>query len=159
MLVVLSKDRHVCPSHNALVPTRVRERIPPPTTLQGQCLEELSIILITPPPVDDDIAAEYLTSTRTRQYANRVQSVANTCNCACLDLFEVFSISNKEDEQDYYWTDDGVHLNEKGDELVYEGLMKLIQTEFPQLAPMTDGNGKYGSIGIPLQEKLWHELC
>lgn len=116
-------------------------------------MDQLPIILVTPPPVDDVIASDYLTSETTRQYAEKVQSVAERYNCLCLDLFETFG--NKQ----ACWTDDGVHLNTKGNELVYKGMMKLIQQKLPQLAPMTDGNGKYGDHGIPLEEKLWFELC
>jgi len=110
-------------------------------------------MLVTPPPVQDSISSGYLSSETTRQYADRVQVVADKCNCTCLDLFQVFG--NKQG----CWTDDGVHLNSKGNELVYKGMVKLLQQEYPQLTPMTDGNGKYGELGIPLEEKLWHELC
>lgn len=98
------------------------------------------------------MAFDYLTSTTTRLYGDRVQMVADRCNCRCLDLFD--AVGNHHE----CWTD-GVHLNQKGNELVYKGMTELLHNEYPQLVPMTDGNGKYGKLGIPLQEKLWRELC
>ena len=45
--------------------------------------------------------------------------------------------------------------------LLQQGLIKVIQQELPDIAPMEDedGEGKYGSKGIPLDGKLWKELC
>lgn len=127
-----------------------------PRTPQGQRLAQLPVIMITPPPVQDTIASDYLTSDTTRQYADRVLSVAIACNCDCVDLFEVFGDNWPQEE---LWMDDGIQfLNVRGNELVYRELMTLIQKEYPQLAPMADGNGKYGKLGVPLENKLWHEL-
>lgn len=43
--------------------------------------------------------------------------------------------------------------------MLQQGLIKVIQQELPDIAPMEDGEGKYGSKGIPLDGKLWKELC
>ena len=40
-----------------------------------------------------------------------------------------------------------------------KGLIDVIRRELPDLAPMQDGDGKYGSQGIPLDGVLWKELC
>lgn len=116
-------------------------------------MDQLPIILVTPPPVDDVIVSDFLTTETAREYAEKIRSVAKKCNCLCLDLFEAFG-----DKHDC-WAQDGVQLNIKGNELIYKGMMKMIQQDLPQLAPMMDGNGKYGEIGIPLEQKLWFELC
>lgn len=130
-----------------------RERILPPTTPQGETLDHVPIILITPPPVQDAISSDYLTSTTTRLYGDRVQMVADRCNCRCLDLFDAFG------KREECWTDDGVHLNQKGNELVYKGMTELLHKEYPQLVPMTDGNGKYGKFGIPMQKRSCGGSC
>ena len=125
----------------------------PPTTPQGECLDRLPIILITPPPIEQSKSDELgLTNKTNRQYADIVHLVAQECNGLVLDLFEIL------DQDNDYWTD-GVHLTAKGNELVYQGLMELIKEHHPQLAPMVGGNGKYGEIGMPLDEKLWYERC
>ena len=50
-------------------------------------------------------------------------------------------------------------LSEIGNTLVYEGLINLIEKDHPHLLPMTDGEGKYGSNGVPLEGSLWREMC
>ena len=113
----------------------------------------LPIVLITPPPIDPSESSSLgLSSQVNRIYADQVASVAQEYDCKVLDLFNVL------DAEEDYWTD-GVHLNTRGNALVHNSLMKLISREFPHVAPMTDGNGKYGKTGVPLDGKLWTELC
>ena len=111
------------------------------------------MILMTPPQIEKSKSEDMgLTNKINRQYAGQVNLVASKYNCLVLDLFEIL------DRDEEYWTD-GLGLSKNGNALVYEGIKGLIKKHYPQLAPMTDGNGKYGGTGIPLEEKLWFELC
>jgi lysophospholipase L1-like esterase len=119
----------------------------------------IPIILMTPPPVDvgawksNDRANEVA-----REYGNRVKEVAANTNCAVLDVFELLGGNSDDPEKYGHHLRDGLHLSESGNKLVYQGLKNLIATDFIHLAPMLDGQGKYGKIGIPLEEDLWSEL-
>jgi lysophospholipase L1-like esterase len=123
------------------------------------------IILIAPPPVDEaawtaarSLAASNRTNRRTRTYGNCVRQVAAmTRGCAFLDAWELLEGDDPENLSKYL--SDGLHLNELGNRRLCEGLTKLIAEEFPHLAPMTDGNGKYGTAGVPLEEELWKVRC
>jgi hypothetical protein len=80
--------------------------------------------------------------------------------CHVLDAFELLGGLNV--QQATTNLRDGLHLNSQGNVKFYEGLMDLIQTKLPNLAPMhdEDGEGKHGTKGgIPMEEKLWLELC
>jgi hypothetical protein len=41
--------------------------------------------------------------------------------------------------------------------MLFKGLLNVIQKDYPHLAPMSDqdGEGRYGIIGVPKEEKLW----
>lgn len=116
-------------------------------------MDHLPMILMTPPPIEQSKSEDlWLTNEINRQYADRIHLVASKCNCLVLDFFEIL------DRDEEYWTD-GLGLSKNANALVYEVIKGLIKKHYPQLAPMTDGNGKYGDTGIPLEEKLWFELC
>ena len=133
----------------------LRERILPPTTAQGECMDHLPMILMTPPPMEQSKTEDpRLTNEINRQYADRVHLVATKYNCLVLDVFEIL-----DKNEQYYCSTNSMGLSKNGNTLVYDGIKGLIKKHYPQLAPMTDGNGKYGDSGIPLQEKLWFELC
>jgi lysophospholipase L1-like esterase len=125
--------------------------------------EALPIILLTPPPVHREKFEEYsraefgeLRSLRNndaaRAYGNKVKEVANELGCHVVDVFSL--LGGDGDERDYeQYLADGLHLTEKGNALVYEGLTALIEEELPHLAP------KDGETGVPLEGKSWQELC
>jgi len=133
---------------------------------------EFPIILMTPPPVDAD--AWYAergepsdperrndrANDNARAYGQKVKEVAATFgrNCSVLDVFDLLG-GNGPVELYGRHLRDGLHLSPSGNELLYRGLIKLIEDEYPQLAPMTEGEGKYGTTGIPLEENLWREMC
>eukprot|EP00591_Stephanopyxis_turris_P005298 CAMPEP_0195525180 /NCGR_PEP_ID=MMETSP0794_2-20130614/25481_1 /TAXON_ID=515487 /ORGANISM="Stephanopyxis turris, Strain CCMP 815" /LENGTH=265 /DNA_ID=CAMNT_0040655575 /DNA_START=81 /DNA_END=878 /DNA_ORIENTATION=+ len=129
--------------------------------------KQVPIILFTPPPVDEEMWRRESDSSVpnrlnevAKQYGEKVKSVANEYNCSVLDVFELLG-GNDEPAKNTYGRHlrDGLHLSESGNTLVYEGLMALLQNDFPGLLPMYDGDGKYGTVGVPLEEKLWKELC
>jgi lysophospholipase L1-like esterase len=122
------------------------------------------IILFTPPPVHEEMWAAFKesetsdrTNARAREYGNKVKQVAAAHDCHVVDSWEVLSGSTNESEFGKYLSD-GLHLNESGNRLVYQAFMELLQEKYPHLAPMEDGEGKWGKAGIPLEEKLWQEL-
>jgi lysophospholipase L1-like esterase len=122
------------------------------------------IILFTPPPVHEEMWAAFKeaetsdrTNARAREYGDKVKQVGAELDCHVVDTWEVLSGGMDKNEFSKYLSD-GLHLNESGNRLVYQAFMELLQEKYPQLAPMEDGEGKWGEAGIPLEEKLWQEL-
>lgn len=134
--------------------------------------ELIPIILMTPPPVDVDVwykerGGEPKNKDRkndrandtARRYGQHVKEIASTHRgCSVVDVFDLLGGNGPVSNHTKHLRD-GLHLSSSGNQLVYDGLMNLIQLEYPHLLPMTDGNGRYGTSGIPLEEKLWRELC
>jgi lysophospholipase L1-like esterase len=115
---------------------------------------DLTIILMTPPPFDAPAWDENKplpesgsrSNDAAREYGERVKLVGKNHNCHVLDVFELLG-GNGNDYGQYL--SDGLHLNGSGNTKLYEGLMELIQRELPHLAPEE----------IPMEEKLWTDLC
>jgi len=129
----------------------------------------LPIILITPPPVAPKKWEAFCIQTgrpvslrcnnRVKEYSHVVQKTAQKFNCPVLDSFNLFG-GDTDDESIYQdYLSDGLHLNGHANLILYRALMDLIQNYLPQRAPMVDGEGRYGTNGVPLEEKLWKELC
>ena len=138
----------------------IRERV-----LGESPTREFPIILLTPPPVDEvawktfkHLPTSNRTNQRARMYGDRVKQVAKDLHCPVIDTWEL--LEGNSDERSKYLAD-GLHLQENGNRLIYQAVMDLIRNQYPKLAPMADddGEGKYGSSGIPVEEKLWGELC
>jgi lysophospholipase L1-like esterase len=119
--------------------------------------EKVPVVLVTPPPrINPQTLGRGPPFTRLIcPYAEVVIEVAEETNCASVDLFAAFQ--SRPNEQ--FWKSDGVHLTQQGNSLVYKGILGAIGESYPQVTPMTDGNGKYGKIGVPLEGKIWSELC
>lgn len=120
---------------------------------------------MTPPPIDETAWAadrNMVKSDRQNQlartYGEKVMQVAVEQSCHCVDTWSILQGSS---ERRGDFLSDGLHLNEEGNRRVFEGLMDLLKFELPALAPMddSDGEGKHGKSGIPVEEKLWKELC
>jgi isoamyl acetate esterase len=125
---------------------------------------DLPIIIMTPPPVDEKAWKRFLnlfdycdrTNELSRQYGLEAKRVAEQMGCSVLDTWEILG----GDQEGYRkFLSDGLHLNESGNELVFEGLMNLISVEHVALAPQQLIQGKYQGEGIPPEEKLWDQLC
>ena len=124
------------------------------------------IILITPPPVYQPWWEEFCktygrdksdrTNDASRKYGLAMKSVGEELACETLDTWELLDGDAPGFEKQLT---DGLHLSEEGNKAIYQGLMDLIEDKFPHLAPMTEGEGRYGEVGVPLCEKLWTELC
>ena len=141
------------------------------------------IIVMTPPPVHEDSWAAFKgveVSTRKnnnmRHYGHIVKELVSELqhqqegqgqehykSCyQVLDIWELLNGASSDPKERAKYVTDGVHLNEDGNRIVYEGIMNLLKDKFPHLLPMddTDGDGKYGKNGgIPVEEKLWTEMC
>ncbi|KAL3802108.1 hypothetical protein HJC23_010864, partial [Cyclotella cryptica] len=112
------------------------------------------ILLITPPPIDEKKWDNYCiqnfnelsprTNHASKAYGDKVKSVAKDLECHVVDAFSVLGGDHPEQEA-YYGKhlEDGLHLNELGNKLLYDGVMDVICRELPDLAPTQDGDGKY----------------
>lgn len=125
------------------------------------------IVLITPPPVHAETWDEYMTTNfdclsprsneASRLYGDRVKLVAREMGCSVVDSFSLLRGNESGDVYKGY-LEDGLHLNGEGNRLLFEGFMEVIRRDHAQLAPMVDGDGKYGESGIPVEGELWKEL-
>ncbi len=128
------------------------------------------IILITPPPIDKNAWDKYCldnfgdlslrTNEAAKSYGDRVKLVASELGCHVVDSFSLLGGNDVGGEKSYgIHLEDGLHLSASGNRLLFEGFMDVVKRELPDLAPMEDGEGKYGTSGIPLEGELWKVLC
>jgi lysophospholipase L1-like esterase len=123
---------------------------------------DFPIILMTPPPLDEPAWTAHCPEPNKRsneahkQYGESVKKVGTELSCPVFDVFEALGGNGNDYGQNL---SDGLHLNGRGNTLLFEGLLEMIKIEYPHLAPMEDGDEKYGTTGIPMEEKLWRELC
>mmetsp|Transcript_35865 Transcript_35865/g.39648 ORF Transcript_35865/g.39648 Transcript_35865/m.39648 type:complete len:267 (+) Transcript_35865:40-840(+) len=111
------------------------------------------VILFTPPPVDG-IAWSDRGNEIAKEYGNVVKEVGKELNCSVLDVFTL--LEGNESVQTYgKYLRDGLHLSEDGNILLYQGLMKLLQKDYPHLLPKDDDDSGL----LPLDGKLWREMC
>jgi lysophospholipase L1-like esterase len=127
------------------------------------CEDSFPIIVMTPPPVDDETWKNELgrddydrTNENGRKYGEEAKKVAKQLNCPVLDTWELLEGHTSNFSAHL---SDGLHLSESGNRIIYEGLMDLIKKEYPHLAPREYIDGEYQEGGIPVEEKLWDELC
>ena len=84
------------------------------------------VILITPPPVSNQDWANR-NMENTRKYRDAVLEIAQSKNIPVVDTWEIFGKD---------WNEcliDGLHLNSKGNQLLFEGLAECIAKHFPEL--------------------------
>ena len=107
------------------------------------------------------------TNEAARRYGQALQAVGSDLNCDVLDVWDLLGGDKQEGEYGRYLTD-GVHLNDVGNRMVYNGLMGLVSRIYPDLAPMVEDSvtldGKEQppdceKTGIPMEDKPWTELC
>lgn len=124
--------------------------------------KDLPVILITPPPFDAPAWMKFLQVTEpgrsndvAKEYGDEVKKVAQKMNCEVVDTWELLE-GNSANKSKHL--SDGLHLNDSGNRLVYDGLMDCISKSYPHLLPMLDGDGRHGQSGVPLEEDLWGEV-
>lgn len=120
---------------------------------------KVPIIVMTPPPLHGEAWAKFKgmanrTNERHLRYGSIVKEVAKNCDCSVLDVWALLEGNTSSDIYGHYLTD-GLHLNEKGNRKLYQGLKDLIRNEYPDIVPQCDGS----ITGIPLKGKRWDELC
>ncbi|KAL7567976.1 hypothetical protein ACA910_019684 [Epithemia clementina (nom. ined.)] len=119
------------------------------------------IVLLTPPPFDAEAWMKFRSLTKpgrsnevAQSYGDVVKKVANKFGLAVVDTWILMEGGSPKKSS---YLSDGLHLNEKGNRAVYEGLMSAIAKTYPHILPMEDGDGKYGTSGVPLEEDLWQK--
>lgn len=72
-------------------------------------------------------------------------------------MVNTYDLLGGDDGEEYYgkYLTDGLHLTEEGNRIVYDGMMDVLKRNYDHLLPIEDG----ATIGVPLEEKLWSELC
>lgn len=75
-------------------------------------------VLITPPPVNEHITGLCRTNNRLRQYTYIIKKVAKEYNIPLVDLFN--TLIEQEDWQGKCLAEDGVSLNQNGEDLLYD---------------------------------------
>lgn len=108
------------------------------------------ILLLTPPVVDDTKLADPQgvqshTNANTGRYADAARRVAAKCNVALVDVHEAMTSSDQPAE----FLSDGLHLSEKGDELIYDLVKNAIAKHWPELSTSAL------TLDLPSVAKLW----
>ena len=99
----------------------------------------LPILLMTPPPIDEVKLTAWKGSsnrenTNTRQYGLKAMEVAKKHDrVSVVDCWTLLEGSNEQRGQHLC---DGLHLNASGNQRVLDGVMQVIQADYPELAPM-----------------------
>ncbi|CAB9506286.1 Isoamyl acetate-hydrolyzing esterase 1 homolog [Seminavis robusta] len=134
------------------------------------------ILVLTPPPVDEEAWSAFRNHTEsnrinavTRSYGKMVreavhqillqqeqQQLQQSSSCpplAVLDTWELLQGHNQTAYSQYL--SDGLHLNELGNRKIYQGVMELIERDYPHLAPKTV---KDADEGVPLEGLPWQDV-
>ncbi len=83
-------------------------------------------VLITPPPVNEGIARPLRNNSRLNQFIHIIKRLAHKYNCPLIDFYS--KVLSQENHLDYI-AEDGVHLNQKG----YDLLFDTVFAEFTKL--------------------------
>lgn len=86
--------------------------------------EDLPLLLVTPPPVVDDVKGAR-TNAAVKEYRDVVLSLGKDENLPVFDLWE--ACEGGEVEKFKAYLVDGLHLNGAGNTILYEGLMGVIE--------------------------------
>lgn len=127
-------------------------------------LPDFPIIIMTPPPIDEQAWKEYLglfdyydrRNDVARKYGLEAKRIAKELDCTVLDTWELLGGDSPGYGKHLF---DGLHLSESGNELIHEGLMRLLKEKYTDLSPQEFVDGKYVGAGVPVEEKVWEELC
>jgi lysophospholipase L1-like esterase len=125
---------------------------------------EVPIILFTPPPVDSEAWDHYCSvisprplsprsNSNSKKYGERVTAIGHELNCLVVDTHKLLGGDKDKSYYGQYLTD-GLHLTEEGNRKLFDGIMDAIRIEHKHLLPIEDGD-----VGVPMEEKLWSELC
>lgn len=132
----------------------------------GESTPTVPILLMTPPPFAAkawmafrEVDAPGRDNGVAKSYGDKVKEVAATLErCSVVDTWALLEGGSSENNRSQYLSD-GLHLNEAGNRAVHKGIVDVLSKDYPSVLPMLDGDGRNGTIGVPLEEKLWRELC
>jgi len=144
---------------------------PSTTTTSSSTASSLDslIILLTPPPFDAQawmnfrqISEPGRSNQVAKLYGDEVKKVANkfkNVNCIVVDTWNLLD-GDKDNAKNNKHLSDGLHLNDSGNRLVYEGIVAALKEHSPRLLPTNDDgqDEKSGVAGVPLEEELWDKL-
>lgn len=136
------------------------------SSIRSRCgTPSFPIFVLSPPPVDQEAWRKHReidyfdrTNENSRAYGLVAKRVAEKLGCCFIDTWKCLGGDGPASDYGKHLSD-GLHLTESGNRLIFDELLGLIRKDFPQLAPMVDGDERYGEIGIPVEEKIWTELC
>ncbi|OSD01260.1 SGNH hydrolase [Trametes coccinea BRFM310] len=93
---------------------------------------DTSIVLMTPPPIDDFRQAPLRTLEASRQYAEVAREVARTEKVTLVDVWAgIWERAAKDEGQLHKFLADGLHLNENGYKVAFEAFMSTIAETHP----------------------------
>lgn len=102
---------------------------------RARCGREARVVVLTPATVDDAQVSTggkaSHTNANTSSYAEAARRVATKCGAVLCDVFAEMDSQG----QPAQFVCDGIHLSEKGNEVVYELLRKSVKESIPDLAP------------------------
>lgn len=127
------------------------------------------IILFTPPPVAPKAWDHFCTITSPRPlsprsntccklYGSALKEIGKEMDCPVVDTYQLLGGDEGEEFYGRYLVD-GIHLTGEGNSLVYDGLMDVIRRELGDKGVLPLLEGEEGSVGVPLDQKLWSEMC
>jgi lysophospholipase L1-like esterase len=133
------------------------------TSIRERVGEKPPIIIMTPPPVDEerwaadcgDVKPDRLNNISS-QYGDVCKQVAADHGCSVVDVFEILG-GNTGDYSHHL--SDGLHLSGSGNTMLYEGLMAVIEEKYPELGPDDPEKNKEKPGILPMQEPSWRDLC
>eukprot|EP00871_Galdieria_phlegrea_P004981 jgi/Galph1/5484/GphlegSOOS_G4105.1 len=136
------------------------------TCIRSSTKELSSIMLVTPPPLVEEMWKEYCEQNnrqmfrkaeRVKEYVDACKKVASLSHSPCLDLWTL--IREQTDWQSYFV--DGLHFNEKGNRFVFEKVKDTIAQTFPHLdaATMDSVFPHWTSIDSDTYESVLEKFC
>jgi len=132
----------------------------------------VQIIVLTPPPIDANKYAEWCRekfgaqasepASRTDEWARRYAAAAVRAATSCgAEVIDVYSAMHSSGQPVAEFLSDGLHLNQAGNQLVYDLLVKVIDERFSWLKvvpdPFTGSFHNSGSRSSLAHEFPWHD--
>jgi lysophospholipase L1-like esterase len=118
-------------------------------TMSLKVMKKSKLVLISPPPLDE-IKWPDRKFQITMQYRNAVIDLGKELHVPVLDLYSLF-LGDKLLLNDHVLSkclNDGLHLSKEGNQLVFQGLLKVIVNNWPELNPDS----------MPAVTPLWRDI-
>lgn len=126
-----ANDAAVPPSIQSLsIESYKRNLIAMVRLLSSHAAASITPILITPPPIDDNVRGEDRRFERTKLYAQACKDVAQSLNVLCVDLFSIMQQFGLQQ-----CLSDGLHLSEIGNMVCEEAIVEMLEKNVSKCAP------------------------